>query len=59
MRVRPKKPLVEGHALFTLAEHCAVAVHHRVLDPEKAESKPFVRWFRRLFLGGASATSSS
>lgn len=25
------------------------AVHHRVLDPEAAESKPFVRWFRRLF----------
>ena len=25
------------------------AVHHRVLDPTKAESKPFVRWFRSLF----------
>ena len=25
------------------------AVHHRVLDPATAESKPFVRWFRRLF----------
>ena len=25
------------------------AVHHRVLDPTKAESKPFVRWFRNLF----------
>ena len=35
------------------------AVHHRVLDPEKAESKPFVSWFRRLFFGGASTASSS
>ena len=25
------------------------AVHHRVLDPEGPESRPFVRWFRRLF----------
>ena len=25
------------------------AVHHRVLDPEKPESRPFVGWFRRLF----------
>ena len=25
------------------------AVHHRVLDPEKPESQPFVNWFRRLF----------
>lgn len=25
------------------------AVHHRVLDPKTAESKPFVRWFRSLF----------
>ena len=25
------------------------AVDHRVLDPTKAESKPFVRWFRSLF----------
>lgn len=25
------------------------AVHHRVLDPTKSESKPFVRWFRDLF----------
>lgn len=25
------------------------AVHHRVLDPTRAESKPFVCWFRRLF----------
>ena len=25
------------------------AVHHRVLDPEKPESRPFVDWFRRLF----------
>ena len=25
------------------------AVDHRVLDPEKPESRPFVDWFRRLF----------
>ena len=25
------------------------AVHHRVLDPERPESQPFVRWFRHLF----------
>ena len=25
------------------------AVHHRVLDPEKPQSRPFVSWFRRLF----------
>ena len=25
------------------------AVHHRVLDPERPESQPFVNWFRRLF----------
>ena len=25
------------------------AVHHRVLDPERPESQPFVRWFRLLF----------
>ena len=25
------------------------AVHHRVLDPERPESQPFVRWFRQLF----------
>lgn len=25
------------------------AVHHRVLDPEKPESQPFVNWFRQLF----------
>ena len=25
------------------------AVHHRVLDPERPESRPFVNWFRRLF----------
>ena len=35
------------------------AIDHRVLDPEKAESKPFVSWFRRLFFGGASTASSS
>ena len=34
------------------------AIDHRVLDPEKPESKPFVHWFRRLFLGGASTTSN-
>ena len=25
------------------------AVDHRVLDPEKPESQPFVNWFRQLF----------
>ena len=25
------------------------AVHHRVLDPERPESAPFVQWFRALF----------
>lgn len=25
------------------------AVHHRVLDPERPESGPFVAWFRKLF----------
>ena len=25
------------------------AVHHRVLDPKKPESRPFVTWFRKLF----------
>ena len=25
------------------------AVHHRVLGPEKPESRPFVNWFRSLF----------
>ena len=25
------------------------AVKHRILDPTKPESRPFVRWFRRLF----------
>ena len=25
------------------------AVHHRVLDPERPESQPFVHWFRPLF----------
>ena len=25
------------------------AVHHRVLDPERPESQPFVNWFRHLF----------
>lgn len=25
------------------------AVHHRVLNPEKPESRPFVNWFRQLF----------
>ena len=25
------------------------AVDHRILDPMRAESKPFVRWFRSLF----------
>ena len=25
------------------------AVHHRVLDPKRPESQPFVRWFRQLF----------
>lgn len=25
------------------------AVHHRVLDPERPESQPFVHWFRHLF----------
>ena len=25
------------------------AGHHRVLDPERPESQPFVHWFRHLF----------
>ena len=25
------------------------AVHHRVLDPQRPESQPFVKWFRALF----------
>lgn len=41
-RILPKKLLEPGKSLHQ-------AVHHRVLDPEAAGSKPFVRWFRRLF----------